>query len=144
MILSIFYITIPFGPMLISIGVFSVLILLLSAMLIVARKQLMPQGNVQIIVNGDTENPMIVEPGSTLLSALSDKNVFLPSACGGGGTCAMCECHVDSGGGETLPTEMNHMTKKEAAEGLRLACQVKVREDMEIRIPEEIFGIKKW
>jgi len=113
-------------------------------MLIYARKQLVPQGDVQIIVNGDTENPMIVEPGSTLLTALSEKNIFLPSACGGGGTCAMCECHVDAGGGEVLPTEMNHMSKKEAAEGLRLACQVKVRENMEVRIPEEIFGIKKW
>src|SRR5690606_18761879 len=75
---------------------------------------------------------------------LSDKSVFLPSACGGGGTCAMCVCHVDSGGGDVLPTELNHLTRKEVAEHLRLSCQVKVREDMEIRIPEEIFGIKKW
>ena len=131
-------------PIALSVLVFSVLILGLSGMLIYARKQLVPQGDVQIIVNGDTENPMIVQPGSTLLGALSEKNIFLPSACGGGGTCAMCECHVDSGGGDVLPTEMNHMSKKEAAEGLRLACQVKVRENMEIRIPEEIFGIKKW
>jgi len=79
-----------------------------------------------------------------LLNVLSDKNVFLPSACGGGGTCAMCECHVDSGGGDVLPTELNHLTRKEAAENKRLACQVKVREDMEIRVPEEVFGIKKW
>ena len=124
--------------------VFCGVILLLSLMLIFARKRLVPQGDVKIVVNGDTENPMIVQPGSTLLSALSDSNVFLPSACGGGGTCAMCECHVHSGGGDVLPTEMNHMSRKEAAEGKRLACQVKVREDMEISIPEEIFGIKKW
>jgi Na+-transporting NADH:ubiquinone oxidoreductase subunit F len=95
-------------------------------------------------VNGDAENPLLVSPGSTLLSALSDKSVFLPSACGGGGTCAMCECHIDAGGGDVLPTELNHLTRKEVAEGKRLACQVKVREDMEIRVPEEIFGIKKW
>ena len=131
-------------PIILSIVVFSVVILLLSTMLIFARKSLVAQGDVQIIVNGDTESPMIVQPGQTLLSALSEKNIFLPSACGGGGTCAMCECHVDAGGGEVLPTEMNHMSKKEAAAGLRLACQVKVREDMEIRIPQEIFGIKKW
>jgi Na+-transporting NADH:ubiquinone oxidoreductase subunit F len=113
-------------------------------MLIGARKKLVPQGDVNIIINGDSENPLKVKPGSTLLSVLSDQSVFLPSACGGGGTCAMCECHIDSGGGDVLPTELNHLTRKEVAEHKRLACQVKVREDMEIRIPEEIFGIKKW
>ncbi len=127
-----------------AVAVFVLIILALSFMLIAARKKLVPQGNVKIIVNGDTENPLLVQPGVTLLSALSDKSVFLPSACGGGGTCAMCECHVDKGGGDVLPTELNHLTRKEAAENKRLSCQVKVREDMEIRIPEEIFGIKKW
>ena len=131
-------------PIIVALLVFSGVILALMMMLIYARKQLMPQGNVSIIVNGDIDNPLQVEPGSTLLSALSEKSVFLPSACGGGGTCAMCECHVYEGGGDVLPTEMNHLTRKEAAEGKRLACQVKVREDMEISIPEEIFGIKKW
>lgn len=129
---------------LLSILVFSSVILLLSFMLIYARKKLVPQGEVKIVVNGDTENPLMVQPGGTLLGALSDKSVFLPSACGGGGTCAMCECHVLSGGGDVLPTEMNHLTRREAAEHKRLACQVKVRQDMEIEIPEEIFGIKKW
>ena len=133
-----------FFPILWALVVFCGVILLLSMMLIYARKQLLPQGSVNIVVNGDADNPLVVEPGSTLLSALSDKSVFLPSACGGGGTCAMCECHVHEGGGDVLPTEMNHLTRKEAAEGKRLACQVKVREDMEISIPEEIFGIKKW
>ncbi|MEZ4982664.1 MAG: NADH:ubiquinone reductase (Na(+)-transporting) subunit F [Saprospiraceae bacterium] len=124
--------------------VFSVVILLLAFMLIYARKKLLPQGDVKIIVNGDEENPMTVSPGSSLLGALSDKSVFLPSACGGGGTCAMCECWVDEGGGDVLPTELNHLTRKEVAENKRLACQVKVREDMKIRVPEEVFGIKKW
>jgi Na+-transporting NADH:ubiquinone oxidoreductase subunit F len=124
--------------------VFSLVILALAFMLIYARKRLLPQGDVKIIVNGDEENPMQVSPGSTLLGALSDKNVFLPSACGGGGTCAMCECWVDEGGGDVLPTELNHLTRKEVAENKRLACQVKVREDMKIRVPEEVFGIKKW
>lgn len=124
--------------------VFTVVITLLAIGLIYARKQLVPQGDVKIIVNGDTENPIITTPGASLLSALSDKSLFLPSACGGGGTCAMCKCQVDAGGGDVLPTEMNHLTRKEAGENWRLACQVKVRSDMEIRIPEEIFGIKKW
>jgi Na+-transporting NADH:ubiquinone oxidoreductase subunit F len=127
-----------------AIVVFGAVILGLSFMLIYARKRLVPQGDVKIIINGDAENPMFVKPGSTLLSVLSDKNVFLPSACGGGGTCAMCKCHVDAGGGDVLPTELNHLTKKDVNEHLRLACQVKVRQDMEIRVPEEIFGIKKW
>lgn len=124
--------------------VFSLVILALSFLLIFARKQLVPQGDVKIVINGDADNPLVVQPGSSLLSALSDRNIFLPSACGGGGTCAMCECHVEKGGGDVLPTEMNHLTRKEVAEHKRLACQVKVREDMEIRVPEEIFGIKKW
>ncbi|MEO1515331.1 MAG: NADH:ubiquinone reductase (Na(+)-transporting) subunit F [Bacteroidota bacterium] len=128
----------------IALVVFTVVILALAFMLIYARKQLVPQGDVKIVVNGDDENPILVKPGSSLLSALSDRNIFLPSACGGGGTCAMCECHVDKGGGDVLPTEMNHLTRREVAENMRLACQVKVRQDMEIRIPEEIFGIKKW
>ncbi|MDX1684073.1 MAG: NADH:ubiquinone reductase (Na(+)-transporting) subunit F [Saprospiraceae bacterium] len=127
-----------------AILVFSSVILLLSFMLIFARRRLVPQGKVDIIVNGDEDNPLQVQPGSTLLGVLSDQSIFLPSACGGGGTCAMCECYVDSGGGDVLPTELNHLTRKEAAENKRLACQVKVREDMEIRVPEEIFGIKKW
>ena len=108
------------------------------------ENQLVPQGDVTIVVTGDVEDPLKVQPGVSLLTALSEKNVFLPSACGGGGTCAMCECHVYEGGGDVLPTEMNHLTRKEAAEGMRLACQVKVREDMKISVPEEVFGIKKW
>jgi Na+-transporting NADH:ubiquinone oxidoreductase subunit F len=123
---------------------FSLVILALSFGLIAARKRLMPQGDVKIIINGDEQNPLLVKPGSSLLSSLSDRNIFLPSACGGGGTCAMCECHIDEGGGDVLPTELNHLTRKEVAEHKRLACQVKVRQDMRIRVPEEIFGIKKW
>lgn len=129
---------------LLSIGVFTVVILLLAFILIYAKNKLVPQGDVKIIINGDEENPLLVKPGSSLLVSLSDKNIFLPSACGGGGTCAMCECHVDSGGGDVLPTELNHLTRKEVAEHKRLACQVKVRQDMHIRVPEEVFGIKKW
>lgn len=127
---------------LLAVIVFVTVILALSFGLIYARKQLVPQGDVKITING--EKPIQAQPGSSLLTVLSDNDIYLPSACGGGGTCALCECYVDSGGGDVLPTEMNHLTRKEAKENKRLACQVKVREDMEIRVPEEVFGIKKW
>lgn len=126
-----------------AIVVFSLVILLLSYGLITARKKLIPQGDVQISVNGG-EKVMSVQPGSSLLSVLANESVFLPSACGGGGTCAMCKCQVLSGGGDILPTELNHISRKDAADKWRLACQVKVRGDMDIKVPEEIFGIKKW
>ena len=90
------------------------------------------------------ENSITTSPGSTLLNALSSKSIFLPSACGGGGTCALCKCQVLNGGGEILPTELSHISRSEAKEDWRLGCQVKVREDMEIKIPEEFFNIRKW
>jgi len=127
-----------------SILVFLALILGLTGILLYAKAKLIPSGDVQIFVNGDESKPMLASPGITLLNALSADNIFLPSACGGGGTCAMCRCKVLEGGGDVLPTEMNHLTRKEAQEGVRLACQVKVREDMKIHVDEEIFGIKKW
>ncbi|MBK8698843.1 MAG: NADH:ubiquinone reductase (Na(+)-transporting) subunit F [Saprospiraceae bacterium] len=123
---------------------FSVILLILAFGLIYAQKKLVAQGDVKIIINGDESKPLMVKPGSSLLSTLSAEKIFLPSACGGGGTCAMCECHVYEGGGDVLPTEMNHLSRKEAAEGKRLACQVKVRQNMKIHVPEEVFGIKKW
>lgn len=126
-----------------AVVVFSLVILFMSAGLIAARKRLLPQGDVTLSVNGGKKE-MVVKPGGTLLSALGTESVFLPSACGGGGTCAMCLCQVDNGGGDILPTELNHISRKDAQENWRLACQVKVRGDMEIRVPEEIFGIKKW
>lgn len=123
---------------------FSVLLLVMAFGLIYAQKKLVAQGDVKIIINGDEEHALKVKPGSSLLSTLAGEKIFLPSACGGGGTCAMCECHVDQGGGDILPTELNHISRKEAAEHMRLACQVKVRQDMHIRVPAEVFGIKKW
>lgn len=128
---------------LLSIIVFSALILIMAGGLLAARKKLLPQGDINISIN-DGEKVLTLKPGATLLGALSSDNVFLPSACGGGGTCAMCKCQVISGGGDVLPTEMNHLTRKEAADYWRLACQVKVRNNMEIKVPAEIFGIKKW
>lgn len=135
---------VEFLPIFAAIVVFSIVIMGLAFILIVARKKLVPQGDVNLIINGDDENPIKVQPGSNLLNVLSDKSIFLPSACGGGGTCAMCLCNIDEGGGDVLPTELNHLSRKEVAENVRLACQVKVREDMKIRVPEEIFGIKKF
>ena len=127
---------------LISIIVFLFIILLLVSLLLYARRKLMPQGKVQLTINEEKE--LEVDPGSTLLTTLSNNKIFLPSACGGGGTCAMCRCQVISGGGSILPTETGFFTRKEQQNNWRLGCQVKVREDMEIAIPKEIFGIKKW
>ncbi len=133
-----------FTPIIFAVIVFVALVMGLSMMLIYARKRLLPQGDVTIIINGDKDNPITTSPGSSLLNALSEHNIFLPSACGGGGTCAMCECKVLEGGGDVLPTELNHLSRREVAEKERLACQVKVRENMVIEIADEIFGIKKW
>lgn len=125
-----------------SIVVFLSVILILVMVLLFAKRKLTPQGDVKITINGEKE--LITSPGSTILSTLSAEKIYLPSACGGGGTCGMCTCQVISGGGTILPTEKDFFTRKEQMSNWRLGCQVKVREDMEIQIPAEIFGIKKW
>ena len=125
-----------------SVVVFLALILILVSVLLGAKAKLAPSGPVTINVNG--ERDMEVGSGGTLLSTLGDNKLFLPSACGGGGTCVQCKCIVKEGGGAILPTEEPHFTRKEIAQGWRLGCQVKVKEDMKITIPEEVFGIKKW
>ena len=127
-----------------SIVAFAVVILLLVLVLLYAQSKLVQSGDVKIIVNGDEDNPIVTAAGSTLLNTLSGEKIFLPSACGGGGTCAMCKCTVKEGGGDVLPTEVGHLSRSEQKEGVRLSCQVKVKSDMRIAIPEEIFGIKKW
>ena len=126
---------------LISIAVFLFVILLLVAMLLYARFKLTPQGDVTLKIN---DKDYTVSPGSTLLNTLSGNDIFLPSACGGGGTCGMCKCQVIEGGGSILPTETGFFTRKEQQQQWRLGCQVKLREDMTIQIPEEVMGIKKW
>ena len=125
-----------------SVIVFLVLILVLVAMLLTAKAKLVPSGPVTINING--EKDLEVGSGGTLLTTLGDNKLFLPSACGGGGTCVQCKCIVSEGGGSILPTEEPHFTRKEIAQGWRLGCQVKVKQDMKIIIPEEVFGIKKW
>lgn len=127
-----------------AIAAFSLVILLLVFLLLFAQSYLVQSGPVKIVINGDTDNPVEVAAGSTLLTTLSNQNMFLPSACGGGGTCAMCKCQVFDGGGDVLPTEVGHLNRQEQKDKVRLACQVKVKQDMQIGIPEEIFGIKKW
>ncbi len=126
----------------ISIIVFLTIIMLLVSVLLFARKKLMPSGKVKLTINDEKE--FEVDPGSTVLTTLANQKIFLPSACGGGGTCAMCKCQVFEGGGSILPTEVDYFTRKEAQNHWRLGCQVKVKEDMKIGIPKEIFGIKKW
>ena len=125
-----------------TIAFFLAVILLLVGLLLFAKAKLSPSGDVSIVING--ERTLQVGGGSTLLTTLGNNGVFLPSACGGGGTCVQCRCQVDSGGGSILPTEEPHFSRKEIQNNWRLGCQVKVKEDMEIRVPEEVFGIKKW
>lgn len=126
----------------VSIVVFLFFVLLLVSVILFAKAKLSPSGKVKIVINHD--KTIEVEAGSTLLSTLGGEKIFLPSACGGGGTCIQCKCQVISGGGSILPTEEPHFSRKEIADHWRLGCQVKVKEDMEIHVHEEIFGIKKW
>lgn len=133
------------GTVIISaIVAFSVVILLLVLILLFAQSKLVQSGDVNIVINNDKDNPIITPAGGTLLTTLTANKIFLPSACGGGGTCGMCKCTVEDGGGEVLPTEVGHLNREEQKNNVRLACQVKVKQDLDIRVDDEIFGIKKW
>lgn len=123
--------------------VFLTVIILLVSILLYAKKKLTPQGKVTIDIN-DGEKQLEVDSGQTLLTALGNNKIFLPSACGGGGTCAMCRCQVHEGAGSILPTETGYFTRKEQMQDWRLACQVKVKDNIKMEIPQEILGIKKW
>ncbi|MFA6580886.1 MAG: NADH:ubiquinone reductase (Na(+)-transporting) subunit F, partial [Paludibacter sp.] len=125
-----------------SLAVFLVVILLLVIMLLIAKRYLVSSGDVTITINGDKE--VVASAGSTLLSTLATQSIFLPSACGGGGSCAQCRCQVEEGGGEILPTEKVHFSRKEIKDNWRLGCQVKVKNDMSIKMDETILGVKKW
>ncbi|MDP2336518.1 MAG: NADH:ubiquinone reductase (Na(+)-transporting) subunit F [Bacteroidota bacterium] len=125
-----------------SIVAFLAIVLVLVSALLFARAKLTAVGQVKISINDEKE--VTVNPGSSLLSTLSESGIFLPSACGGGGTCAQCRCQVVEGGGSILATETDHFTRKEQHEHWRLGCQVKVREDMKIQVPEHVLGVKKW
>ncbi|WP_372738176.1 NADH:ubiquinone reductase (Na(+)-transporting) subunit F [Neptunomonas sp.] len=123
---------------------FTVVVLALVAVILAARSKLVSSGDVVININDDPEKSITVAAGGKLLQTLSNVGIFVPSACGGGGTCAQCKCQVLEGGGSMLPTEESHFTMREAKDGWRLSCQVAVKQDMSIELEEEIFGVKKW
>ena len=127
---------------LISVAVFLLLTLLLVVVLLVAKSKLVPSGNVKLTINGEKEAEVPI--GGTLLNTLQSENIYLSSACGGSGSCGQCRCRVVEGGGEILPTEKGFFSRKEQSEHWRLACQTKVKEDMEVIVPEEVFGVKEW
>lgn len=123
---------------------FTVVILALVLILMAARARLVPSGDVKILINGDDDKAVTASAGSTLLNTLADNQIFIPSACGGQGTCGVCRVTVLEGGGSILPTETGHINRGDAREGVRLSCQVKVKQDMEIEIPAEIFEVRRW
>ncbi|NND81623.1 MAG: NADH:ubiquinone reductase (Na(+)-transporting) subunit F [Gammaproteobacteria bacterium] len=125
-----------------GVGLFTAIVLMLVAIILFAKSRLVASGNVKILINGEKE--IEVPAGGKLLGALGDNQLFVSSACGGGGTCAQCRVKIHEGGGSILPTEETHITKREAKQGDRLSCQVTVKQDMEIEVPEEVFGVKKW
>lgn len=132
------------GTVLLGVVALTAVITLLVLLLMFCERSLVRKGQVQVLINGDASKSPMVDIGSNLLKALSDQKVFLPSACGGKGSCAMCKCQILEGGGNALPSEMTHLTRAEVKEHWRLACQVKVREDMKVKVPAEIFAIRKW
>ena len=130
----------------ISLGVliFTIIVMILVAIILVARSWLIPPGEVTLNINDDPDKSLSVNPGDKLLGVLGNHDIFIPSACGGGGTCAQCRVKIKSGGGDILPTETAHINKREAKEGYRLSCQVNVKQDMSLELPAEIFSISKW
>ncbi|PCI28406.1 MAG: NADH:ubiquinone reductase (Na(+)-transporting) subunit F [SAR324 cluster bacterium] len=129
---------------LLGVGVFTGILLALVVVILFAKSKLVSSGAVEIMINGDSDSIVKVPAGGKLLGALADQKIFLSSACGGGGTCAQCTVKVLEGGGDLLPTEEGHISKKQAKEGERLACQVAVKQNMKIEVPAEVFSVKKW
>ncbi|MGB0618846.1 MAG: NADH:ubiquinone reductase (Na(+)-transporting) subunit F [Myxococcota bacterium] len=127
-----------------GVATFTGVVIALVVVLMAARSRLVASGDVKILINGDPDKALTTAAGSTLLSTLADNQIFIPSACGGQGTCGVCRVVVNEGGGSILPTETGHINRGEAREGCRLSCQVKVKEDMEIEIPDEVFGVRRW
>ncbi|MFC6440937.1 NADH:ubiquinone reductase (Na(+)-transporting) subunit F [Bowmanella sp. JS7-9] len=127
-----------------GVGMFIAIVVVLVMIIAFAKSKLVPTGDVTILINDDPNKAITAQPGSKLLGALANAGIFVSSACGGGGSCGQCRVHIHEGGGEILPTELDHISKREAREGCRLSCQVAVKQDMKIELEEEIFGIKKW
>ncbi|MBW3698022.1 NADH:ubiquinone reductase (Na(+)-transporting) subunit F [Vibrio sp. T187] len=127
-----------------GVAMFTIIVLALVLVILFAKSKLVPTGDITIAVNDDPNLAITTQPGGKLLGALAGAGVFVSSACGGGGSCGQCRVKIKSGGGDILPTELDHISKGEAREGERLACQVAMKTDMDIELPEEIFGVKKW
>jgi Na+-transporting NADH:ubiquinone oxidoreductase subunit F len=125
-----------------GVAMFTGVILALVVLILIARSKLVASGEVNIEINW--EKTIAVQAGDKLLQTLSSAGLFLPSACGGGGSCAQCKCIINDGGGSMLPTEEAHFTRREASEGWRLSCQTPVKQDMKVQVPEEVFGVKRW
>ena len=132
------------NTVLLGVAGFSGVILALVAVLLYARRRLVATGEVTIRVNDDPQHDLVTPAGGTLLGALADCGVFVPSACGGKGSCGVCTLRVKSGGGAVLPTERSHLSRGEEREGVRLSCQVKVKQDLSIEVPPELFSVRKW
>jgi len=124
--------------------IFTLVLMLLVGLILVARSKLIPSGEVTIDINADPDKKLEVLPGDKLLGVLGSNDIFIPSACGGGGTCGQCRVKIKSGGGDILPTETAHINKREAKEGYRLSCQVNVKQNLDLDLPAEIFSISKW
>ena len=127
-----------------GVAMFTIIVLALVVIILAAKAKLVSAGDIEIAINDQADKTVITEAGGKLLGALANAGIFISSACGGGGTCGQCRVKVKSGGGDILPTELDHINKLQAKEGERLACQVSVKENMNIELPEEIFGVKKW
>lgn len=131
-----------FKAIMISVIVFLAIVLILVMAILIAKSKLVPSGNVKLTINGEKESEVAI--GGTLLNTLQSENIYLSSACGGSGSCGQCRCQVVEGGGEILPTEMGFFSRREQKEHWRLACQTKVKEDMKIKVPDSVFGVKEW
>ncbi|MGY5450281.1 NADH:ubiquinone reductase (Na(+)-transporting) subunit F [Agarivorans sp. MS3-6] len=127
-----------------GVTMFTLLVLALVTIILFAKSKLVSTGEIHILINDDPAKAITTQAGSKLLGVLGNSGIFVSSACGGGGSCGQCHVHIHEGGGDILPTELDHISKRDAATGLRLACQVNVKQDMKISLPEEIFGVKKW
>jgi Na+-transporting NADH:ubiquinone oxidoreductase subunit F len=130
------------SELIIAVGLFTLIVLMMVSLIMFAKAKLLPRSDVKVVVNKEKE--LVTQPGGKLLSSLADQGIFVPSACGGGGTCGQCRVRVLDGGGDILPTELAHITKRESREGDRLACQVAVKQDMQVEVPPEVFETKKW
>ncbi len=124
--------------------IFTGIVMLLVVFILIARSWLIPSGEIKLNINKNKEKSLTVEPGGKLLNVLGNHDIFIPSACGGGGTCGQCRVKVIAGGGDLLPTETAHITKRDAKEGYRLSCQLSVKQDLDLELPAEIFSIRKW